>query len=153
MRTPAIQAELNTVPGLIKQYEPVLARHGFVYKGMYIETSKNLADNAVMTFANDKANRQIRLAYYPPFKDDPRGFVVAVVNTKTKKEFFLPHYLKAHDRSDLQDWLSTEERNPDLRVYWADFFSKLDQILDDELKDIVEGRDWEDIPFDFGGYK
>jgi hypothetical protein len=49
--------------------------------------------------------------------------------------------------------LHAESNNPNIRVYWDDFFEKLDTLFNTLLKDLVEGRSWEEVLFDWGDYK
>jgi hypothetical protein len=40
-----------------------------------------------------------------------------------------------------------------MEAYWADSLDALREVLETPLGEIVDGRRWEDIPFDWQGYK
>ena len=69
------------------------------------------------------------------------------------EKFMLPHYLRAHHRDDLNAALRAKNADPDLTVYFDDWFRKLADLFATELLDLIEGRRWEDVPFDWGGLK
>jgi hypothetical protein len=64
-------------------------------------------------------------------------------------DLLLSHYLKKHGREDLDASLDAEASNADVGVYRDDFFKKLDMLFNTLLKDVVEGRSWEEVPFDW----
>jgi hypothetical protein len=152
MTTPEIASELQTALALIKGYIWVFASHGYEYSGSQSQSSKVAGDSIVFTFVNDKAGMRITITYFPPYKQQQRDFVILVHDGKGEN-FSLGDYLQTHKRDDVQLLLKAENRNPDFRVYWEDFFRKLDRLFNADLNDIVEGRRWENIPIDWGDYK
>jgi hypothetical protein len=147
-----IDSELEAVPGLMKAHWNLFTRRAYDLTETKTVPGQATADHVVMTFVNPKNGRSIRIAYYPPYRDMRRSFIVSF-RLDGKRVFYLSDYLKAHDREDLEAWLDAEADNPDIAAYWDDFFKKLDTLFNTLLKDIVEGRSWEDVPFDFGDYK
>jgi hypothetical protein len=152
LSAPSTDVELQAVPALIARHQKILTRRAYDLKEIRTVPGQATADHVVMTFFNPKNGRGVEIAYYPPYKDMRRTFVVSFDNDGQRR-FYLRDYLKAHDREDLEVWLNAEADNPDIGVYWDDFFKKLDTLFNTLLKDIVEGRSWEDVPFDFGDYK
>jgi hypothetical protein len=147
-----MEAALEAVPPLIERRSKVLVGRGYDLEGVLTVPGQGTADHVVMTFVNPKNGRGVEIAYFPPYKSRRRTFVVSF-DTGGKRRFYLRDYLKAHDRQDLVAWLNAEADNPDIGVYWDDFFKKLDTLFSTLLEDIVEGRSWEDVPFEFGDYK
>jgi len=147
-----MEAELEAVPGLMKRHSNVFTRRAYDLTETKTVPGQATADHVVMTFVNPKNGRSVRLAYYPPYQDMRRSFIVSF-RLDGKRVFFLPDYLKEHDREDLTAWLNAEADNTDIAVYWNDFFKKLDTLFNTLLKDIIDGRSWEDVPFDWGDYK
>ena len=148
----AIEAEHAQAALLIQRYLGTLASHGYRYEGATVDQGKNAPDRAVFTFVNDAARRRIRISYSPPYDDHPRNLIAMVKNDQGDK-FMLAHFLRAHQRDDLIGAMRAKNTDPDMAVYFDDWFRKFADLLASELLDIIEGRRWEDVPFDWGGFK
>jgi hypothetical protein len=148
MNTPEIDAELAAIPDLIKAHASILTRRAYDLEKLTKVAGNRAPDDVVAVFFNPKNGRRVRIAYFPPWSDIRRSLVVSF-SADGKGHFLLSHYLKKHGREDLD----AEANNPNIRAYWDDFFKKLDTLFNTLLKDIVEGRSWEEVLFDWGDYK
>jgi hypothetical protein len=152
MNTPESDAELAAIPDLIKAHANILTRRAYDLEELTTVPGKREPDHVVAVFFNPKNGRRVRIACFPASSDIRRALVVSFT-ADGEGQFLLSHYLKKHGREDLDVWLHAEANNPNIRVYWDDFFKKLDTLFNTLLKDIVEGRSWEEVLFDWGDYK
>src|SRR5437764_7773346 len=95
--SPEIRKELEVAAQLVHEYLPIFAARGFSYVQMHVETSKVVADSAVFPFENQSTGMKIRLAYFPPYHDIQRSFVLTITNRRGEK-LYVNEYLRVHKR-------------------------------------------------------
>jgi hypothetical protein len=95
---------------------------------------------------------RVDITYHPPFGNRSRMLNATIKNPAGRYINFIA-YLQAHKRRDLIDTLfaMAETATPD--EYWDQFFAVLDQLFDTDMRDIVEGKRWEEVPIDWQGLK
>lgn len=150
--SPAVESELELALELMQKHSSVLARFGYKLAETFLETSKLVSDSRVFVFQSDRAGRRIRMAYYTPAPKSARMFVVSI-QKHDGQSFMLLDYLTKHRRDDLKARLMPAP--PDVEEFWRDYFAALDELFaaDANLRAIIEGKAWEDVPFDWEDYK
>jgi hypothetical protein len=150
--SPEIEAGLELARELIKDYESVLSRRGYQYEKSEVRTSRITADSVDFFFRNDVTGGRIDISYTPASGNYPQ-FLNALITNSRGQHFTLGSWLQAHKRQDTIKRLIDVARTGDVRGYWDHFFALLDHLFDTDLKDIIEGRRWEEVPIDWQGLK
>jgi hypothetical protein len=109
-------------------------------------------------YTNEKIKRNIELSITN--HEDKKLFIELEIKTfRDKNNKYNYMYLYSFLKTELKmpNWgeftnLSNYEGNS-LSEKISNFFKALDGVMDDKLKNIIEGKDWLDIPFDWGPYK
>ena len=147
-----IRRELELAEQLIHDYLPVFVTRGFSYRQMHVETSKVVADSAVFHFENQSTGMKIRLAYFPPYHDIQRSFVLTITNRRGEK-LYVNEYLRVHKRFDHLEKFTDKGNSTDFKAFWEKFFKSLEDLFSTDLKDILEAKEWENVPFNWGDYR
>lgn len=149
--SPEIEAELDLALKLMPQYEAIFIDRGYRLLDTFIERDKVLADGRVFVFQNDRAGRRIALTYYPP-KRATRSFALSV-EKPDGPYFTLRNYLSKHKHDAIEDRLMPKAG--EVEDFWRDHFAALADLLatDSNLRAIIDGKTWEDVPIDWQGYK
>jgi len=147
------QAELDHSKVLIRDYVPMLGKHGFEYEKTEVVQSALTGDSIQFTFFNKKTATSMRISYSPSLNNMRRLFVVTLKRSGEREQLFLDQYLESHKRSDLLPYFMDGGRVLEMRVFWNGLFGDLDSLFSNELKEVIVGTKWEGTPFDWDGYK
>jgi hypothetical protein len=88
-----MEGALEAVPPLMERHLKVLVGRGYDLEGVRTVPGQATADHLIMTFVNPKNGRGVEIAYYPPYKDMRRTFVVSF-DVDDKRRFYLRDYLR-----------------------------------------------------------
>lgn len=125
---------------------------GFIRNSIRTEYSKLLGESLVIDYKNIVTGVGISLFFKEKLKNYPDHFSVFVEN-KAGNNFILTSYLKKHKLEHYNYIFSLENESITFEVFIENFFEKLNHLLKTELKQVIEGERWEEVPFDWYGYK
>ena len=132
---------------------PFLSQYGFSFTKEYVDNSPLRGKSYVLVFSNSSNKRTLEISFAPQYKQFNDVFVVFITDER-KKTLNIPQYLR-HLR------LIDDKLYFRLDTYPGSFQEKINQFFqflgasfqDERLKDILIGKKWVDLPFDWQGYK
>jgi len=97
----------------------------------------------------------LEINFYPSFEDKKDYVVVYVVNDGAGKDFSLDSWMKLRNiKNDIVNPFDLSSYPGDFELQVEGFFKFLDELIDaSELKKILLGMVWENVPFDWGTAK
>ena len=144
--------EFGTVEGMILDRKDVFTKHGLSYVEMRVEHSNLLGDLAVFLFRNKQNGMQMRLTFFPGSDDRPRSFVMNITNKRGQK-MDVTEFLRVHHREDLLKMFTDKEPGSGSQVFCSGFLDTLEKLFSTQLKRVLDGAEWEVVPFNWGDYK
>jgi hypothetical protein len=152
--TIAYDSERASAEASLRKHSGIFTSRGFVYRGLEVQHSKLLPDYNLFTFVNPATGRTIEISHVPSFDSRGRTFVFTI-GDGSGKSFALATYLRAHGRDDLVRTLENASNIPDFDAALEEVIRTLQHIVDGDphLAEIIDGKTWEDVPFDWMGYK
>lgn len=142
------QLELVLSEQLIREYLSLFTRYGFNYRTAKTIQDELAGNDITFEFINDILNLTIGVTYSPAIGRKPRMFIVMITDRQGQR-LRLADYLAHHKRSELIPFLTDRGRDIDMRTFWSDFFKVLDVLFTNDLRGVIRGEKWEDIPFDW----
>lgn len=88
--------------------------------------------------------------------DPTRPYCNVSVSSPKEGYFFVAHYMKHKNMPDLQnlyEWLFKNLDHTSPLEYLRRYIEIVGNAIATDLKDIIEGKRWENIPIDWKGYK
>lgn len=124
-------------------------KHGYQYDGT--ELSKD-GSTLLIKFRNPSSGMSIRLTFFAATGGRNGGFTAFIVR-RDQASLDVAQFLRNRNlRSALQHFFYRDE-STDVSTFASAFVQTLDDLLENELKDVVEGRRWENVPVDWMGLK
>ena len=124
----------------------------FVFLGSAIEETKVLGPCIKAELINNRANRNISISYLPGNNQKAEVLIVHISNEKNGT-FNVPEYLR-------HAGVNYEENNFKISTHTTTLRNRIESVLKanisairTHLTKIVSGKEWVDIPFDWGDYK
>jgi len=105
-----------------------------------------------MIFSSKQVGRIIDVSYTTAQKGR-QSSIVALIETDDGKRFSLNDWLSVHGKSDMIPFSANETPNLSEEAFIKQFCEAFEQIASHELKDILTGKTWEDVPMDWQGYR
>jgi len=136
----------------------VLQDNDYEYTKCVIEESVQLGNRYTFEFKSEKVKRIFELSYIPEINDTPSMLSVHITSL-TLREF------TENKRFDLETLINNRKLNYADNFFKKsvildfseskilDFINYLDEILIKDFLDIINGNKWEDVDFDWAGYK
>jgi|SRR5579884_142608 len=140
------------VTKLVESHLHIFQKHGFNYEQSKIINFRASGNMLTMLFSNKITGMQIDLNFAHAANGFNGGFLLYIINIEGKR-LNVGKYLLLHGLTKERLLFTYTENVPDFEKYCETFLSMLDQLLSGELKPIIDGKKWEDIPFDWGDYK
>jgi hypothetical protein len=130
-----------------------LLTRGYTYEGVQVLESKLIDQWVVARYLNSAAHREIEVSYSRRLVGMYEGLYVRVCgenNASFSLDDYLAHKGVADDaKSKLS--LAAYEGSSENRVTAA--LIEIQKLLELELPDVLSGKSWVDVPFDWQGYK
>jgi hypothetical protein len=157
--TDIVADKVALVTKTLRDHMSSFADVGFVHDPKKAESSHSASSDITLTFTNPKTNFKIWLSFTAgktsPESFAPFGksfFTMAVIN-KDGKYLSVDDYLEKYKhKKELAEKFSNNS-GLDFSKFCVAFFDVLDRLLTVELKNILNGTEWVDIPIDWQGYK
>lgn len=146
----AFVPEFAEVDNVVRAHVPEFAARGFRLMNVSVNPSK-LIRSIVFHFFNDRVRLLLDISSFLGTDGRKRGFT-AIISTPDNHKLNVEDYLELHGRSDMARSL-TEEAPHDVRAFSESSVRMLIDLLDNELKPVVEGKTFEETPFNWDGYK
>jgi hypothetical protein len=146
----SIAPEFAVVNEVIRAHASEFAARGFTLTNVTMNPSQ-LIRSIVFHFTNDRAAPRLSVSSFLGRAGLKRGFN-AMISTPDNRKLNVHDFLVRHGRSDMARLL-TEDAPTDVRAFSESSVRMLIDLLDNELKPIVEGKTFEETPIDWQGYK
>jgi hypothetical protein len=147
-----VQGEFKLVEAIMLDNLNFFAMHGLSYVGLNIEHSELTEDTAVFGFRNSSNGIGVEVGFFPGLRDLKRSFSVYITNA-CGQNLNVREYLRIHNRQDLLDQFIDQGTDTTIRTFCANFLEALASLFSTQLKKIVDGTDWEIVPFNWKGYR
>ncbi len=144
-----------SVPGPSKVLQnglSFLKEFGFGAPQIKTESSKLTGSSLIMKYESKKNGRKIEVSYLRQQRDLPSTIVVFIISEEGKM-FSLEDWLNAKGKEQAVRFILRNDSNISEDVFLTEFTSSLENLCLSDLRDIIDGRSWESIPFDWKGYK
>lgn len=129
-----------------------LLRDGFVINSIHTKYSKLAGESIVIDYCNEKTGVKFYLSFRGSFGDYYDMFSASIEN-KDGKNFMLLDYLTKHKLESEKNSFLLKDDNLEFEVFVEKFFAVLNKLLTTKLQQIIAGKVWEDVPFDWRGIK
>ncbi len=138
----------------VREY-PYFQDRGFAFAGRKVNKPGTEFERYEVTLRNATTDRSLEITFSPPRGDGrPAVSLLNVIRTSTDEFFSAKHYIKQHHGIDIgaegsryTTYSGTFEER--VRAY-LDFVTGL---LAKHLEPTLEGREWPQVDFDWGGHK
>lgn len=125
---------------------------GYFVNGINLEQSKLVGESLVIDYINNNTGISIFVSFGEKFKNYAEHFSV-IVSNKHGNKFLLSNYLNKHGIELYKNIFTKDDELISLNYFVEYFFDNLQILLKTELREIIEGKVWEDVRFDWYGYK
>lgn len=129
-----------------------LRSFGFSLESTRIVESRLLGDSLLLVFSAKAGFRKIDITFYAGSSRAPASITIVVRNNRGRS-FLLADFLKAEGKGDLASHFIAAGGETDLRPLISNAAKTFREICDDDLKPIIAGPGWKDVPFDWKGYR
>ncbi|VAW98208.1 hypothetical protein MNBD_GAMMA22-1207 [hydrothermal vent metagenome] len=104
-------------------------------------------------FESDKAKRKISISYNPPsFENDLHCFIINIESFEGER-IYLDDLINEHNLFNDIDYLDLDTYVGNTQQKIKSFVIFLDKIFNENFRDIISGKSWEHVAFDWQGYK
>jgi hypothetical protein len=141
-------APFAVIDEVVRSHEPEFAALGFTLKNVMLEGPPPAI---VFQFSNAGADRFLDVSSFLARTSPRRGFS-AMISTAANRKLSVHDYLVRHGRSDIAQML-TDDAPSDVRAFAESSVRLLLDLLNGELKPVVDGKTFEETPIDWAGYK
>ncbi len=129
-----------------------LYRFGFALTQDEGVTSKLLADRRKLTFSAKGGFRKIDVLYNPGSARFPQSVTISIADNR-ERSFLLRDFLKARGKEYLAaDFVAPLDAPAGFDIIGA-AAKAFEKICEIDLNPILTGPAWEDVPFDWKGYR
>jgi len=129
-----------------------LRSFGFSFASEKVEKSKVLHDAYVFTFLNKKVNRTLDFSIRNTASSNDSFLSVYIFNEKNES-LSIEDYLSKHKLYQERDYFRLSTYPGDSSEKVTRFFGFIISIITNNIREIITGEKWENIPFDWHGYK
>jgi len=131
-----------------------LSNNYYICTNCSIEKSKVLDGNRYLyKFKSEQAKRIISISYSPPaIKTKIHRFDVNIKPFNGDR-VYLDDLFNIHNLFHNADYFDLETYEGDTKQKIQKFVKFLDKVFSENFPDIISGKKWEDIGFDWQGYK
>jgi hypothetical protein len=152
MENIAQEEKIEIVKNEVRNFSASLNRDGYSIFKEEIENDEGETFYSA-DFKSDKAKREVSITFSPD--DENYDFFAVSLSNSANGNISLAQYLsligftdELHDPFDLDNYQGEFEKKV------ADFFAFLRKAFqEDFITEVLKGRQWLDLPVDWGGYK
>ena len=129
------------------------AEHGFVLlQASRVGYPRTKSYSAAFSFFNYQTAMEINFSFFPAHEGLNGGFISSIIKHGTRR-LQLEDYLKLHGRSELTEFFSYRDEKKDIEEFAKAFLAMFLELLDTDLRTILDGTTFEETPIDWMGYK
>ena len=131
-----------------------LVGQGFKFERSDIVRSEGITDRLISIFSNQSRNRVLQYTFSPG--SEKRGpYAMLDLFNQAKEELSLEDFLQHNGllESDKPDPFLLDSYQGDFIEQSRQVIAYIDGVLSAHLMNVVIGRDWMQVPFDWKGYK
>jgi hypothetical protein len=144
--------EFDEITDLVLKRLQLFACHGYGFAHSEILKSKAELKYLSFEFHNESTQMRIVLSYVQPKDGTQRLFSIFITNSR-KEEFHPTSWLKQQGRIEDVKHLMRSSESVSVIQFAENALRFIHDLFKNELKDIVEGRSWDDAPIDWVGFK
>ena len=144
--------KLNVVKEALA-HVPFLLRNGFVLTREYFNESPVVGKIYNFVFEKADKNRSLKILFSPKYNEFKDAIVIEIHNEQNKN-LEIGQYLELVGLLDDKPRFRLDFYPGDFREQMDHFFKFIDSAFQEEtLRDILIGKTWVNLPFDWQGYK
>lgn len=129
-----------------------LIDNGFILNDVYTKYSKLAGESINMDYHNELTGIKFFLSFRGSFGEYYDMFSVIIQN-KEGHYFLLSDYLTKHKLESEKCSFVLRDEETKFEVFVDNFLELLNKLLKSELNQIITGKVWEEVPFDWRGLK
>ena len=146
------ESELKDAMKFAEDNRDILSDHGFVFISSERQTSQLVADFQIFGYHNKVTGMSLMVSFFPRWEAQSSN-IFPILTDSSGRKLQIEDYLKKHERFDLIAQLTRGAACADVRDFLRTAYGALKTTFTTELKEIISGKQWEVIPFDWQGYK
>ena len=116
------------------------------------ESSKLAGESLLMSFESSKTGRKIEISYLHTQHGRPSTIVIFIFN-KNGESFSLEDWLEMKGKKESINLVLNTDLNILENNFLEQFASSFEKLCRGDLENIINGSQWESVPFDFKGYR
>ncbi len=129
---------------------PILSSLGYLFKNTSSERSELLPEVYVFELENSKIKLRVKISFIPA---PPRNvFTVSIVKSEHEL-IFVDEYLERYESFKGKSPFNLHNYSGEFEERINKFLTYLEGVFSKELRDVLEGKKWMEIPFDRDDYK
>lgn len=136
----------------VEEHRSAFERLGLVYKDHTLKEDSLTGPSVWFSFVNESNAMNVSFAISPPVGKRNGRFGTYIV-TPSNRTLDVESYLRKHGLLKQAILLTYTDQVADLGSYFDTVLDTLETLFSSKLKPILEGKEWENIPFDWGPYK
>jgi len=152
MTSTSIESELMDAMKFANDNCNILADHGFELVSSERQQSQFIADFQMFGYHNKTTGMQTTISFFPKWENQPSN-IYPIITDRNGRKLPVEDLLKRRNREDLVVQLTRKADDTDVRGFLHAAYGAVKEIFATELKDIISGKVWETIPFDWAGYR
>lgn len=148
----SVKEEIRIAVRTVESFRDRFSTFGLEYLGAQTEQSNLAGDSAVFLFRHVKSGVLLRLSVFPSIAAKKRSAVVILTNRRGQT-LNVNDYLTVHKQEETRSEFVADRASADIGTFVEHVVNALLNLLAADLRTVLEGRHWEDIPIDWAGYR
>jgi hypothetical protein len=149
---PDIREELDIAARAVESYRERFTKLGLEFLRVRTEQSQLAGDSAAFVFHHTRSGVRLTLSIFPSVAGKRRSAVVIITNQRGQT-LNVNDYLTVHKQEKTRAEFTADRDSTDIVAFVERVVGALLILLTTDLKTIMEGSHWEEIPIDWAGYR
>ncbi|TXT27315.1 MAG: hypothetical protein FD134_66 [Gallionellaceae bacterium] len=137
---------------VVREHSFIFAKHGFELKEISLGGNQELGLYSVFHFFNKRTGMEIRVAFDSAREGLNGGFSVMIIKPVNRK-LDVEDFLKLHGYDELTKFFTYRDPKTDICNFANSFLNVFCELLDTNLKPILDSKTFEETPIDWMGYR